>query len=65
MEIQSPATGISADPCLSTPSPTADVSQLQLVSEVATGSPKEVTTTESEAAEWFWQLLAQAGFEIW
>lgn len=65
VEIQSPAIGSSADPSPSTPSPTAEVGQLQLVSDVVTGSPKEVATTESEVAEWFWQLLAQAGFEIW
>ena len=64
-EIQSPVTEFSSDPRLTTPPPTAEASQLQVAGEVTTESSKEVDTTEGKAAEWFWQLLAQAGFELW
>ena len=48
------------------PQPTVEASQLQLTSEpVSSTPPAEVDITEEVAAEWFWSLLDQCGFERW
>ena len=65
-ETPNPVAEIPSEPISAAPQPTAEASQLQLTSEPVSGTlPVEVDITEEVAAEWFWSLLDQCGFERW
>ena len=64
-EVPIPAVEIPSEPSIVAPHPTAEASQLQLTSEPVSGISAEVDITEEMAAEWFWSLLDQCGFERW
>ena len=63
-EVPIPAAEIPSEPSIAAPPPTAEASQPQLTSEPVSGVSAEVDITEV-AAEWFWSLLDQCGFERW
>ena len=65
LETQGPVTELVVDPGLATFPSTAEASSLQLACEEGIESSMGVDITEEKAAEWFWQLLEQAGFELW
>ena len=63
LEVQQPEAGVATGPCINPHSPVAKTVPPQEVNELITGFPAEVDITEEEAANWFWSLLEQAGFE--
>ena len=62
---ETPTSHIAPGPQLETVSPTAEVSPVQVVEERPAVAPADVEVNATEAANWFWELLAQVGFEIW
>ena len=62
---RTPTSYIAPGPQLATVSPTAEVSPVQVVEESPAVAPADMEVNANEAANWFWELLAQDGFEIW
>ena len=60
-----PNTEITTEPCTTPPPPTAEIVQPQVASEPSLVVTAKVDITEDEAANWFWSLLEQSGYERW
>ena len=60
---QASETAPEAKPIL--PPPTVKDNLAQVTEESAAVAPADVEVTDDEAANWFWGLLEQAGFELW
>ena len=47
------------------PSSTAEGVPPQMTKGIPTVAPAEVEVSSDEAANWFWSILEQAGYELW
>lgn len=47
------------------PLPTVEDIQVQVAEEDVAMASIDVATTNEEVANWFWDLLGRAGYEIW
>ena len=44
--------------------PTVEIGQTSVAENEVAESPADVAVTSEEAADWFWNLLEQAGYEL-
>lgn len=65
--VQNPqlAPEIAPTPCVTAPLPTTRTTHSPVDCDPEHVATTDSTVTEEGAADWFWSLLGQAGFELW